>query len=755
MKGRQPKTLQSKSSNREKSLPTTLSAGGFCLEREFGTERRWVNWKYDHVDGKLTKVPYGKGERKAKSNDASTWMTYSEAKKASENIGIMALPNKKTLLVDFDNCLEPLGMISCSMEKEIVEFVKKSDTYTEISPSGKGLHLFFKLTEPLDLIVKKHIVKDDEKIECYTTGRYFTVTNKTFEKEKPVRTITKEEAIALLSILGYPWDKNRIESMTAPTATAIAPSSDSTLLDKMFSSKNGKKIKALYDGDTSGYDSDDSAADMALLNHLAFWTQKDGQSMQALWLASPLGQRKKTQTRKDYRVRTIHAAIANCKETYTPSPAAEQSVVDGTPMGEKIKIDFLVHKVGKDSIIVTQNTENIVRVLRHHPEFKNTIRMESFEVRVEVKLEEKWKPIDDSDIVRIQCRIATIYPCFQTVTSKMVWDAMVFIAEENRYDSAAEWLKSLTWDKVPRLDTWLTRTYGAPDNIYHRAVGSNWMKGLVARLVYPGCKFDHVLVIEGPQGTKKSTSLGILGGKWHLETTMATDNKDFFMQFAGKAIIEFSEGETFSRTEVKRLKAIITMQFDKYRPPYGRTSQDFPRRCVFAMTTNENEYLKDDTGNRRWLPVTLVLEEANVEWLTANRDQIFAEAFYRVTTLKESMHEFPREEMLAEQAKRKVQDPNTDIIVDWYWTELSIGDRVGGITTAQVYKVISGGYIHKEMSKTQEMNIAVVLRDALNLTRKRVMIGGSRAWRWYRPDGEPDPMEGKEVSVLEKLKRAY
>ena len=197
---------------------------------------------------------------------------------------------------------------------------------------------------------------------------------------------------------------------------------------------------------------------------------------------------------------------------------------------------------------------------------------------------------------------------------------------------------------------------------------------MVKRIVFPGCKFDYVLVLEGEQGIKKSMSLAVLGGNWHSETTMSTDNKDFFMQFAGKAIIEFSEGETLSRTEVKRMKAIITVQSDRYRVPFDRMTQDFPRRCVFAMTTNQSEYLKDETGNRRWLPVAVVAEEANIEWLQANRDQLFAEAYSRVLA-GEKIYEFPKEETERQQAARMIHDPNADLVAEWYYNELRIEER--------------------------------------------------------------------------------
>ena len=202
------------------------------------------------------------------------------------------------------------------------------------------------------------------------------------------------------------------------------------------------------------------------------------------------------------------------------------------------------------------------------------------------------------------------------------------------------------------------------------------------------------------------------------------------MQFAGKGIIEFSEGETLSRTEVKKMKAIITMQSDKYRPPYGRVSLDFPRRCVFAMTTNQDEYLKDETGNRRWLPVRVVKDEANVEWLEANRDQLFAEAYHRVTELKESVYEFPKEETIREQEARRVSDPNEDRICDWYYgNDFGPKNRDEGVTVQEAYTGALGGTF-SAMKKHEEMAITDVFKRVLKLKKVRKSYLGRQQWRW-------------------------
>jgi len=399
--------------------------------------------------------------------------------------------------------------------------------------------------------------------------------------------------------------------------------------------------------------------------------------------------------------------------------------------------------------VYPMNLENMCRILRCHTKFKDRIRYDSWKNIFEIKRKSKgdtWRQIEDADVLDIQAEISMTFEFFQKVGKDVVYDAIIKVGKENTVDSAIEFIKAIKWDEKNRLESWLHITYGTPDDIYHKSVGLNWMKGLVKRVCEPGSKFDFVLVLEGEQGAKKSTSLAVLGGDWHTETTMSTESKDFFMQFGGKAIIEFSEGETLSRTEVKRMKAIITMQVDKYRPPYERVSKDFPRRCVFAMTTNQSEYLKDETGNRRWLPVKVEKDQADIEWLKENRDQLFAEAYHRIFTLNETVWEFPKEETQAQQDARRISDPNQDIISEWYLYELSKEVRDTGITVYQVYKdCLHRGFVSKPMAKWEEMQIANVLKEYLKLKKDYVLRDGMRSTRWMPGDNIPDDLKQKEA----------
>ncbi len=712
------------------------------LIKKFGDEARWVNYKIVTREGKQTKLPYSITGKLASSIDPKTWSTYAKVKAKSEQVGIVFTPDKKLLGIDIDHCLKD-NKIEHEDKEKIADLILEADTYTEVSVSNTGIHLYLWIEEKSGLSLQSN---RRGSYECYTEGRYFVFTGASYGEQKEIRTVSKEEAEKLLAILGYPWKATKQEQVKQPPSNVSLD--DATVLHKMFSAKNGDKTKNLYEGDTTLYNKDDSIADMSLCSHLAFWTGRNAEQMERLWLASPLGQREKTKDRQDYRTRTIVKAIENCKEVYSNGAMKVEK--------ENPDLDLLYTINSQKDKVFTQNTENICRVLRKHADFQGRIRYDAFRNIIEILPKGgTWRMMEDNDAVNIQTAISILFSFFGKVGKDMVFDAMMKVAKENTFDSAIDYVTKLRWDGTQRLDSWLSTVYGAPDDVYHRAVGSNWLKGLVKRIVQPGCKFDYVIVLEGEQGSKKSMSLYILGGgdagsnNWHVETTMSTDSKDFFMQFAGKAIIEFSEGETLNRTEVKKMKAIITTQSDRYRPSYGRVAMDFPRRCVFAMTTNQEEYLKDETGNRRWLPVKVEKEEADVEWLEANRDQLFAEAYHRVANLKEKIYEFPKEETLEAQSQRQIHDENSEIVHHWYLNKLTATDRNNGITCSQVYRdAINGGYSGiKAYDRWQEMKIANVLRDVLKLVKRRKMIDGVQSNRWFQESAEDI---SKEVLTTEQ-----
>ena len=414
-----------------------------------------------------------------------------------------------------------------------------------------------------------------------------------------------------------------------------------------------------------------------------------------------------------------------------------------------LKVPLICNEKGNPYL----NLENVKTILEKDERFMGRIVYDEFyQAYLYKKMGgDSFRELHETDEITLTREISVAYPPFAMIHPTMVHAAIMEYARENKVDAQKDYVESLEWDKTPRLDMWLTEVYGVPQNEYHRTVGSNVLKGMVSRAVRPGCKFDYVLVLEGPQGTKKSTSLAVLGGDWHVETTATPDNKDFLMLLQGNWIIEFSEGETLSRGEIKQLKALITTQFDKFRAPYERYVANHPRRCIFAMTTNQTEYLKDETGNRRWLPVRCE-QEANIEWLRTNRDQLLAEAHYRVVELNETTWEFPAE-VLDEQYARQVEDPNTDRIVEWYETVCTEDNKLQGVTAHMAF--ISALMMGGRFTKKDQMDIAAIFKNVLKLEKSRGMVGGQRVTRWYRPEDLPVDGKIKVVKSQEEMANEF
>jgi predicted P-loop ATPase len=130
--------------------------------------------------------------------------------------------------------------------------------------------------------------------------------------------------------------------------------------------------------------------------------------------------------------------------------------------------------------------------------------------------------------------------------------------------------------------------------------------GAVARVFEPGCKFDYTLVLEGDQGTYKSTLLRTLAGDWFTDQIADFGSKDASLQLHGVWIIELSELDALNRSEIARMKAFLTQQTERFRVPYGRRLVSVPRQCIFAGTTNSQTWMKDETGGRRFVPVSVV-----------------------------------------------------------------------------------------------------------------------------------------------------
>ena len=675
----------------------------YPLVTKYGDESRWMNWRLEKVDGKMTKVPYKTKTQRGSSTNPNAWTTYWDAQVLYDNgfndfNGVaIVLHNKKLLCIDIDHVVEERKVVSPFAE-QILVLLKKANTFTEISQSGTGLHLYFDLSFEFDPMAKKKA-----PFEIYTDGRYICVTNDSYDTEpKEVRTIsTEKELLNILESTGYPWGKKEI----APQVQSDSVFTNEYIIKKMFSSKNGQQIKSIYNGDVSTSDNDHSKADHKLLSALAFWTQKNHIQMEELWKESPLGSREKTQNRKDYRDRSIINAISNCNNIYVPTNI------------KKITPFLVVSKSTKEGVIevVIPCKENVLIALRNTEEIVGKFRYNIWMERSETLLySNSWRAVKDNDYLEVQSILSNAFKDVVAIVVAPlahVTNAIDQYCEENSIDPVKVYVESLVWDNTPRLSTWLHKACNTEGNEEEYATfGTQWLKALVKRVIEPGCKFDNVLVFEGLQGTKKSAAFNALGREYHVEITTNPNNKDFFLSMSGKMIVEFSEGETQERASMKLLKSIITTQVDTYRSPYGKKVADHPRRCVFAMTTNDSAYLKDETGNRRWFPVKCN-GDLNTEWIAENREQLFAEAYHRAIVLKENLYDGLNTENIRQmQNDRRIERSEEDYIYNWL-NNLSHKAREEGFTALEVFDGALSTGKEDRMNQLQLQVIPGILRN--------------------------------------------
>lgn len=235
---------------------------------------------------------------------------------------------------------------------------------------------------------------------------------------------------------------------------------------------------------------------------------------------------------------------------------------------------------------------------------------------------EIWDDADDHQLIDYITRHYHIEPSQQRVVH-----AVLVVANLDKRHPVRRYLRGLEWDGQPRLDTWLLDYLGVEDTLYTRQAGAKTLVAAVARVMEPGCKFDHALIIEGRQGSGKSTAVAVLAGPWFTDSLPSMSGKDSVEALGGSWIVEMGELHAMNKAESEEIKSFISRQTDKMRAAYARHVKEYPRQCVFIGTTNQDEYLIDETGNRRFWPVRST--EVDVPGLKDTRDQLWAEATYR------------------------------------------------------------------------------------------------------------------------------
>ena len=240
----------------------------------------------------------------------------------------------------------------------------------------------------------------------------------------------------------------------------------------------------------------------------------------------------------------------------------------------------------------------------------------------------------------------------------VIQDAWQLTAAENAFHPVREYLARLTWDGTERLDTMLVRHLGAEDTAYVRMVTRKWMCAAAARIFTPGVKFDNMLVLVGAQGIGKSTLCAVLSRGWFSDSLQKLEGKDAYEGLRGVWIVELAELAAAKRSETETIKNFLSKREDTYRPAYARHNVVQKRQCVFYGTTNDPDFLKDRSGNRRFWPVWVTGGGNVSESLAGEVDQLWAEAVCRLRSGEKLWLDSPEMQSLAicEQERFTAQD---------------------------------------------------------------------------------------------------
>jgi predicted P-loop ATPase len=307
--------------------------------------------------------------------------------------------------------------------------------------------------------------------------------------------------------------------------------------------------------------------------------------------------------------------------------------------------------------------DNASLVLLHDPELRGRFYYDEFRERpivagdlpwekVEKRSSDCWMDSDDSGLRR------HLEKHYGIESPSKIRDAVELAMLSCKRHPVREYLDALTWDGQNRMDTLFIDYLDAVDNEYTREVTRKALIGAVARIYSPGCKHDHALVLVGPQGCRKSTTLAKLGKQWFSDSLYTVSGKDAYEQLQGHWIIEMGEMAATKKAELEQIKQFMSKQTDSYRAAYARRTQEHPRQCAFFGTTNDNEFMRDSTGGRRFWPVVVTEKGKELGGLLTDEivDQIWAEAVMRYEA-GEQWYLSERVEKMA----RKVQEEHTEM----------------------------------------------------------------------------------------------
>ncbi len=573
--------------------------GGFTMPTlaALAAVPRWVAWQTEDRGGKPNKAlknPRTGGN--AMSTNPATWGARAEAEARADRlpkpmgeggIGIILGDYAGLAIggIDLDTCRDRAAGNLAPWAAEVVE---RLGSYAEVSPSGTGAKVFFTF-DAADLPAllaemkteggKKFAAKGQgdhpPAIELYLTGRYFTVTEDRLENTPAeLRRVSADTLRWILREAGPALAGNGREAKGARRQSGDGSRS---ALAFNIARQVRRRAGTLQDF-VAALEADPRAAD---------WLNQKGRAN---------GGRELARTWKNAGKNLPPAWLDKCQTTR-----------EGDPRG---------------------NLFNAMLALREDQQLANVFRLDEMlraPVIADPEAPGRVRPVTDADVSKLQEWLQRAG--LETLSKDVAHQAVDLRAAECAFHPVRDYLAGLRWDGERRVLGWLHTYLGAEHGPYTEHIGAMFLVAMVARVFDPGCKADYMMVLEGPQGARKSTACAILGGEWFSDAMPDINGgKDAAQHLNGKWLIEIAELAALGKAENTRLKSFITRPVERYRPSYGRKEVIEPRQCVFIGTTNQGAYLRDETGGRRFWPVKV--GSIDTDALARDRDQVFAEAVH-------------------------------------------------------------------------------------------------------------------------------
>lgn len=707
---------------RESKTKTTFSVA--TIPDQLKQIDRWAPWrlvwnakreKYDKIPHRADNPNFGLSTAKP-----DQWFTFDAAVRAVERnpdkfdgVGFCITGQTDIVMVDLDDCV-----VDGLPTDWAADVALRLDSYTELSPSGEGMRIVVLGSAPFDW------TNHDVGIEVYAghQNRFLTITGDHLLGSPAEITRPKPEVLQDLAtrharerktaeIIDLAMPDLLDDIMLPDPATLPISEAARTFLD--YGATGGDRSGTLHSTGIALYAAglDDSVVfsilasnDYAMEVALDHRRQDSDRALLYLWRE--------------------HCVKARGKAKALVASPDEFDIV-AVPAGEQKLPSFKRDKSG--SILAT--VDNVTMAVRRPDICGLDVRFDTFrdEIMFSPPGRGEWQSFSDADYVRM--RITLERGGFKPIGRELIRDVVLLVAYDNEFDTAITWLEALTWDGVPRVESFLSTYLGAEDSDYVRATSNYLWTALAGRVITPGCKADMAPILVGKQGSGKSTAVAAIAPapEFFTEISFSEKDEDLSRRMRGRLVAEIGELRGLHTREQEAIKAFITKTHENWIPKYREFAVQFPRRLVFIGTTNKDEFLADETGNRRWLPVRV--NQVDVEGIRQDRLQLWAEArdiytrsgvlFGQAETLASTVH-----------ADHMIRDSWEDAVNAWLdEPDVLTGDKPRERKFLRIGEVLTEalGFNERNITRKEQMRMGAVF-SALGFTRKRMQIDGVRSW---------------------------